>query len=165
MGVASGAWEDTITEAADDAKDFDVRDFSRLEYNFADKIRHLVERISGGGIVKTPTRASSPDEIVADQGSGGRTLAALAAHRSLCIFRRERQPHLIAEILGNPEPVLPGPTETDVVLPASMVMGSTSVRLSTPFFVSVTKLHICPPVKLQPLLSAAWPHICRCRKL
>src|SRR5664279_2322366 len=46
----------------------------------------------------------------------------------------------------------------------SIVMGNASDRLSSPIFVSVTKLHICPPVKLHPLCNAAWPHACRWRR-
>src|SRR5690349_7802777 len=37
----------------------------------------------------------------------------------------------------------------------SMVMGKASVRLSNPFLVSVTRLHIWPPVKVKPLSKAA----------
>jgi hypothetical protein len=39
---------------------------------------------------------------------------------------------------------------------ASMVVGGAYVRLSSPFLVSVTRLHIWPPVMVQPLLHAAW---------
>src|ERR1700688_891598 len=45
----------------------------------------------------------------------------------------------------------------------SMVMGRASVRLSVPFLVSVTRLHISPAVRDHPLSNAAWPHACRWR--
>src|SRR5262249_47974879 len=40
---------------------------------------------------------------------------------------------------------------------ASMVCVVASVGLSTPFLVSVTRLHIWPPVNVRPLLNFAWP--------
>src|ERR1700733_6291244 len=44
----------------------------------------------------------------------------------------------------------------------SMVIGTASVRLSVPCLVSVTRLHIWPPVTVQPLSKAAWPQAWRC---
>src|SRR6516165_6770106 len=45
----------------------------------------------------------------------------------------------------------------------SIVMGRASVRLSRPCLVSVTKLHICPPVRLHPPEDTC-PHTWRWRR-
>src|ERR1700676_4067298 len=73
-----------------------------------------------------------------------------ASHALLLIFFDIRKPYCRAQL----KPTL---------YCGSMVIGNASERLSTPFFVSVIKLHICPPVKLQPLFNAACAQACRTR--
>ena len=82
--------------------------------------------------------------------------------RSLATLRRNREPNLVAEVFCQAQTVLTGPGKPDGILRIDG-RGSASVRLSTPCLVSVRRLHICPPVMLQPLSIAAWPQACRWR--
>ena len=70
------------------------------------------------------------------------------------------------ELLLEADARLPRPGEADVVLRVDGVGQGFSVRLSVrACVVSVTSDHICPPVTVKPDLVAAWPQICRWRRV
>src|SRR5579862_500841 len=80
-----------------------------------------------------------------------------------CEFSTEKPSHaLLLKFLVTRKPYWRAQLNPTVYC-GSMVSGVASVRLSRPCLVSVTRLHICPPVKLQPLFSVACPQTCRWR--
>ena len=76
--------------------------------------------------------------------------------RVSCEFSTEKPNHiLLLKFLVTRNPYCLSQLKPTVYC-GSMVIGVASLRLSKPSLVSVTRLHIWPPVKVQPLWSAAW---------
>ena len=127
---------------AGNSKNF-VMSPSRFKHRLEDEVRREVEGVVGGRIEKAAAGPGSRDQKIVG--------IPVPSKSGLSAFDRSRQPNFIVEVLGHAESILARPAEAGNRYCASMVKAAASLRLSTPSFVSVTRLHFCPPVKRPPV--------------
>src|SRR5271163_3106280 len=100
--------EDAIAEVANQTKNF-VMPKAWLDGQLGDEVWRRIKGVVGGGIVETcagPLRTN--EEVVLAGGEG-------SSERGLRVLHRGSPGQLVAQFLGDPEAILPRPTEADSI--------------------------------------------------
>src|ERR1700683_2739331 len=110
---------DSIAKAVIDTEHFVVSK-PWFEYSLGNEVRSRIERIVGqvGGSARgAGARTGVVQSTARSLRTDGKIVPVVAAcNRRLRILRCDREPHLIAKVLGPAQPVLPCPGETHGIL-------------------------------------------------